>query len=359
MPAEVWFRALVAELGAENEDANQYVYLASVSRVLPETLAATDLCDMSGLSRQEVGEMFLDAFNNPDAPPRGGRPRSSKVERVEKIVVFKELHEDGSPHFHVCVKLRKNMRFVIVKKTLRARHKLPSHWSCSHTHFCSAVRYGHIPSEKKPIVDAEPWQWTLNGEELDLFAESQEPFNADVHRKRREKKDKDAIAKGSRSTFKKLDLNSLVISKHLHTRAALLAYVQVYGTEAMQAFMSKYQRNLNQFIEDAQEWEEAKKVAITEAKTDWDLVVEASEQACPHGGSCSYCKATTAIFDANSRSVSQPKLAAALRDIIKFGPKKTCRVPFLIGPSNCGKKTPFFIHSMTFLGQRVSSTSLR
>jgi len=335
----VWFRALEAESGAENEDANQYVYLATVSHILPETLAATDLCDISGLTRQEVGEMFMDALNNPDAQSTGGRPRKDQGQRVEKIVVFKELHEDGSPHFHVCIKLCNHMRFVATKKTLRGRHKLPSHWSCSHKHFCTTVRYGYIPSEKKPTVDAEPWQWTFNGKELDLFAESQEPFNAEAHRKRREKKDKDSITKGSRTTFRKLDLNSLIISKHLHTRAALLAYVQDFGTEGMQVFMSKYQRNLNQFIEDAQEWEEAKRVATREAKTDWELVQESAEAVCPHGDACSYCKAAKAIFDANSRSVSQSKLAAALRDIIKFGPKKTNRVPFLIGPSNCGKST--------------------
>ena len=226
----------MAELGLEQQHANQYVYLASVSRVLPETLAATDLCDISVLSRQQIGEKFLDAFNNPDAQTGGGRPRKNQATRVEKIVVFKELHEDGSPHFHVCIKLCKNMRFGIVKKTLRARHKLPSHWSCSHNQFCSAVRYGHIPSDKKPTVDADPWQWTLSGKELDLFSESQEPFNAELHRKRREKKDKDAIATGSRSTFSKVDFTALVLSKHLHTRATLLAYVQYYGTAAMDVF---------------------------------------------------------------------------------------------------------------------------
>ena len=128
-PAEVWFRALEAESGAENEDAHQYVYLATVSHILPETLAATDLCDISGLTRQEVGEMFMDALNNPDAQSTGGRPRKDQGQRVEKIVVFKELHEDGSPHFHVCIKLCNHMRFVATKKTLRGRHKLPSHWS--------------------------------------------------------------------------------------------------------------------------------------------------------------------------------------------------------------------------------------
>ena len=130
-PAQIWWRALVAEHGVEDPGANQHVYLASVSRVLPETLAATDLCDITVITRQQIGEMFLDAVNNP-AIQGAGRPRKDDVGRVEKIVVFKELHEDGTPHFRVAIKLRGNMRFAAVKKTLRSRHKLPSHWSCSH-----------------------------------------------------------------------------------------------------------------------------------------------------------------------------------------------------------------------------------
>jgi hypothetical protein len=322
----------------EDPGANQHVYLASVSRVLPETLAATDLCDITVITRQQIGEMFLDAVNNP-AIQGAGRPRKDDVGRVEKIVVFKELHEDGTPHFHVAIKLRWNMRFAAVEKTLRSRHKLPSHWSCSHRLFCSAVRYGHIPSEKKPVVDTEPWQWTASGKELDLFAESQDPYNAEAQRKRREKKDADAIAQGRRATFGKFDLNNVILSKHLHTKAALLAYVQDYGTAAMQSYVSNNQGELNQIIKEAQEWEDAKRAARKEAQTDWELLVEASEQNCTHGPSCSYAQAAKTIFAENSGTVSQTKLAAALRDIIQNGPKKTCRVPFLVGPSNCGKST--------------------
>lgn len=33
-----------------------------------------------------------------------------------------------------------------------------------------------MPSESKPAVDQAPYQWTHDGEVLDLFAASQEPY---------------------------------------------------------------------------------------------------------------------------------------------------------------------------------------
>ena len=239
------FLVLLEELGRES-DANQMVYLATISRVLPEVMAATDLRDITSIDRQELLDMVRDSLDNPIAPVRGGRPRVDTGSRIEKIVVFKEAHADGSPHYHVAVKLTRAMRFELAKATLRNRHKLASHWSCTHTAFWSAVRHGTVATPKKPVVDAHPVSWPIG---LDLFEESNESFMESAWTKRREKADLAAAVGESKShPFNKLDFTALVLAKHLHTKAAVLTYVQERGTNAMQLYVCKHQDRLGKCL---------------------------------------------------------------------------------------------------------------
>ena len=82
---------------------------------------------------------------------------------IEKMLVAREEHADGDVHCHVAIRLSRSLRFRPAKMTLLQRHKLASHWSCSHTQFWSAVRYLHMPSESKPAVDGEPFAWATDG----------------------------------------------------------------------------------------------------------------------------------------------------------------------------------------------------
>ena len=147
------------------------------------------LRDVSALTREEVKAALLDALANPVLPPgRAGRPRTAPVQ-AEKLVVALEQHSQrDASHFHVALKLAQKERFSPLKAALRSRAGLASHWSSTHTMFWSAVRYLTVPSDKKVAVDAEPLSWAADGKALNLYEESQEPFNALAMKRRREKK---------------------------------------------------------------------------------------------------------------------------------------------------------------------------
>ena len=147
------YAQLVADLGGENADASQVVYLGTVSRVLPSTAAAGGYRDIATLTKSELPTMVRDSFDNPAIPAgSGGRPRTRDGSPVDLVVVSKEKHADGSPHFHFVVKLLWTMRFKSAKDTLRERHSLPSHWSCTHAKLFSAIRYVHEATPQKPDV---------------------------------------------------------------------------------------------------------------------------------------------------------------------------------------------------------------
>ena len=67
----------------------------------------SDLRDLSGVSKQELQEYVLDAFNNTvPTGAQGGRPRSQdQGQRVAFMAIFREAHADQSSHFHVAIKL--------------------------------------------------------------------------------------------------------------------------------------------------------------------------------------------------------------------------------------------------------------
>ena len=333
---------LLADMGEEVSDANQRVYLGTVSHVLPGAHVAGKYRNIENLDKAELASFVRDAFDNPITTGNaGGRPRTRQDSPVDMIIVVKEAHADGTSHFHFVVRLTRCMRFKQAKATLAERHQLPSHWSCTHTQLWSAVRYTCVPSPKKPLIDSAPLAWTHDGRNLDLVELSQEPFQATAWRQHREKAVSIALAEDKKvPSLNKLDFMALILSKHLHTKASLLSYVQDCGSPQAQLFASKHQRRLVEYIEDAQEWAEAKAMAGAEKLTEWDLLCMAADAPCKHPPyECSYALAVEEIFQRNAATLSPLKLAASLRQVLTHGPSKTCRVPFLVGPSNSGKST--------------------
>ena len=334
--------SVLHEVGEEVQGFQSRVFLATLSQLLPETVSdKAGLKDLRQVSREGVAAAFRDAFDNPVVLAAGGRPRSREGHSVKLLVVFKEEHANGEPHFHVAVRLASNRSFLPVKLALRQRHGLAAHFSCSHTQMWSAVRYGHIPSMKKTVVDKDPFQWTADGVKVDLHDLAQRPFNAACWKRRREEKEAESQLAGApkQMRFTKLDLTAIVLAKGLTTKSDVLEYAQEHGSESMQHFVCNRQKLLPDYVEEALEWGAAREQAARDRVKDWDLVCQKSECVCPHGDSCTYRSAAASIFEKNAIGMNKEKLALALRAIILTGPSKTARVPFLVGQSNTGKTT--------------------
>ena len=276
-------RNLIDSVGKECVGAKTEIYLVTVSRVLIAAQQNAGYQDVPQLSREAVGNAVHDALDNPAVGPGGGRPHDQS-HVVENMVVFQEYHEDGSKHFHIAVKLASQQRFSAAKRTLQQRHRLPSHWSGTHTQWWSAVRYGHSGTEKKPAVDKEAWRWTRDGHELDLFEDSQQPFKAEAWRARREKRDREAAAEQRETKLTKIDFYSLVLSKKLTSKKKVVAYASQHGTAAMQQYVANHQKNIKTLLAEAVEWDRAPQQAAEEDVTDWACLCRAAEQPCPCNG---------------------------------------------------------------------------
>ena len=112
-------------------------------RVLLRSLASRGYRGVSQATGKQLAEMIRDTLESPMSSSSGGRPRAEAAV-VDCTVVVQEARADGSPHFHAVVKLFRQMRFKLAKETLQERHRLPSHWSSSHSQLWSAICHIHV-----------------------------------------------------------------------------------------------------------------------------------------------------------------------------------------------------------------------
>ena len=219
---------------------------------------------------------------------------------LECMAVFRERHtsgEDGALgpfHWHVALKASRSFRFNPYKQALHVEHGLATHWSCSHTGYWSAVRYGFIPSPRKPQedLDPHPQTWASSGQHLPLFEASQEPVNAAAMARRREKKVKDAAAAGkSEPRPTEMDLYAAIVKNNFrntpddnNAASRLIAHLKAYGTPGLVAFAFKNRAKLPALIDDVWSWEKVEDFLEHNGKSRLDQLYAAAAATCTCGG---------------------------------------------------------------------------
>ena len=350
----------------EDSTARCMVFLVTFAAVLAATALQSDtpLRVLDGMTRAAILAAILDAVENPvpEDNPRGGRPRTRKLE-AEVATVFLET----PLHFHVVLKLNCITRFLPFKLALRHRSGLASHWSTSHSQLWSALRYGVWTTEHKTAVDREPLVWAkrfgilqpvapsphLPNQKFasedgaftfDLYEKSQEPWNAAALKRRREASEAAAVGEAATkdkkvqvAKFNLLDFTALVVEKELLTPNAVLAYAQECGSHALQLYVRRNQKKLADLIEDSIAWRDAKRNLSIEMESDWELVQRLAKGKCSCQGSCHWRAAANDFCVRNQATIDHQQLAAALVKIMQNGPSKTTRVPMIVGPTNAAK----------------------
>ena len=244
-------------------------------------------------------------------------------------------------HFHAAVKLSRACRFAPIKRALQDRHGLPSHFSCTHTEWWSAVRYGYLPTDRKPVVDPTP---LVFGGPLDLHAESQQPWSAAGHLARRAKAARETpdtqpgARKRCKSSFGKHDLVAAILDKGLSTPAAVASFAKASGGAEMQKFVVGLgEAKLKEILQHAQFWDNAEALAAEEKPTEFDRVCQWAGKPCPCE-SCGWAEAAKEFFSRNPQ-MGEAEFRHACTLVVKLGPTKVSRVPVISGASNCGKST--------------------
>jgi hypothetical protein len=322
-------------------------YLVTAAKLLndADVIADPPLRDPAGITKAEFHAALMDSLANPVAVGNvGGRPRTAKVE-LDSYVGVREGPEDEGQHHHAGLHFHEQKHsFLPFKQAMRERHGIATHWSTSHVKFWSIVRYVHCTTEHKKVVDRDPFIWTRDNRKLNLFKESQEPFQAAAWTAKREGLLSEPFEQkaGKKKGFNKLDFNALVLSENLMTPSAVLAHVFQKGSKDMQLWTSIRQRRLKEFIQDAVDQAAAKDKAALERETEWQLIERLAKQDSCECGECGCLWWALAVeFFKNNKGIDRERLAACLRRVIVRGPAKDAPVPLIIGAKNCAKSTMF------------------
>ena len=169
---------------------------------------------------------------------------------LHNVGLFREAHKEteaGAVHLHDHAAVRGNrFSYLPVKKALLNRHGLATHWSCRHSGYWSALRYGAWPSPpEKPnaVLDKNPLLWARIGVHRPIRECINEPLTAQATAARRAAKEVMAADQGVQAPkVTELDLYAIIVQKgfrntddYPHAHQDLISYVKQHCSTAVQA----------------------------------------------------------------------------------------------------------------------------
>ena len=293
------------QLAAEDVKCLKCVYLVTLPhpRVDFSSKDLTSLRAPGDFTHSAIETIILDVFSHPvhADPGNVAQSQTQASVRLTKFVVFRESHAasdgaagPGNKHYHIALAASRSFRFMPFKRSLRQRHGLASHWSTTHTGYWSAVRYGFIPTPKKPqwSLDASPRVWCADGQHASLFEASQEPTTAAAMARRRQACVKHASEEGRREPKPtELDLYAIIVQQVFrntaddqHAVKRLVQYLKLHGSPALVAFAFHNRQKLAGILEDVWAWESVDDALIFGTQTRFERLQQASTEPCACGG---------------------------------------------------------------------------
>ena len=104
---------------AEQQPTTRCVYLITYSK------ADVNVCD----SREKFAEIVKEAFS------RQG------TAKIIQYVESKELHKDGHPHFHMCLKLDKQKKWMAVRNYIDTKYGIKVNFSNNYSNYYGGYIY--------------------------------------------------------------------------------------------------------------------------------------------------------------------------------------------------------------------------
>ena len=349
-------------------DGKKQIYLVTLPHPRAVYLShGSNLRCTSTMTREDVRNMILDAIRNPVYIDAAAAHRTSSVD-VGKLVVYREFHEMDAngvahPHFHVPLQLTVASRFVAFKRALAQRHSVASHWSCTHEGYWSAVRYGFMPTPKKPrtALDEAPLVWSLHGPHPSLFEASQQPVTATAMRRRREQKvmsASEAAEVEPRAT--ELDLYAIIVQHKFRNtdenpwaHKQLIEHLRSHASTKVYELAWKMRHKPKGLIDDVWMWETIADDVKFLSQTRWEALITSSRGPCCCAGRWRQC----AEYSLDANGVNKVELCAYVCHALRVGRSESSPVVTLMGRSGGEGKSFFFSPLPLIYGEQYTQRS--
>ena len=273
-----------------------------------------------------------------------------------------ESHKKSGVHYHMCLKLDRNQRWLRAKKYLSEKYGISVHFSSVHTNYYTAWTY--VTKEDQHCVESEGHPDLKN---------SEGPSTSQAHianRNRRVKRDSklqfaeqastdnldesdecpdETDSKKRRKKRKRLSAYQaaeIVLSKRLQNRTELLAFSnqqrQEGKTDLAEFIVNRGKKAVNEVIATAWEMESAQKTQERLSKTRIELLNDAYQQECTCNTIRDWHNCALQLLANNNIAVDN--FAGCVKELLVKGRGKFRNV-MLTGPANCGKT--FLINPLT------------
>lgn len=342
------------ELDIESNTAKKSVYLVTLPALkrVPTSEACPALKCPSSLSHEDIAGVIHHVFQWP-LQSHNNASWGTAV-GVDRFVIFRERHAPrngettGPYHWHVALRASASFRFAPYKRALSVNHGLASHWSCSHTGYWSAVRYGFMPSckKKQDELDLQPFVWARDGNHPSLFDASQEPSTVCAMRRRRETKVLAAANTGKpepRPT--EMDLYPVVVRNGFRNNhddytagEKLIKWLKQYASPALFQFAFKNRQKLSSLIDDVWSWETVDDYLLLHGQSRLDLLRAAARTNCSCGGAWY----NTACWTLRRNGIDIPALCKDVLKSLRDGRREDTPVIALMGRLG-GEGKSFFL----------------
>ena len=280
----------------ERKNASREVYLVTLPHTDKDGLKAP-----GDYTREQVRDAFLDACGAPEADPvwqQSNPGRAVAPVGAKKLVVFKEYHAPVEGvrrvHYNVALHLDEKRKFLTLKRALRSRYQLATHWSCSHDGYWSAVGYGaHATPEKtRSALDPKPLLWCKEGAHPPLTVARREPTTAHALEKRREAREQAEGEKGkTEPRVEEVDLWPIVVKSGVrnspddpHAVEKLMGYAKKCCSHKVVAWMFRNEDKMEKIIDRAWKWENVDSFLEDATRTRMQVMKDALRAPCACGG---------------------------------------------------------------------------
>ena len=267
-----------------------------------------------------------------------------------------ESHKKSGVHYHMCLKLDRNQRWLRAKNFLHEHYRISVHFSSVHANYYTAWRYVTKEDENSVQSEGHP---DLN--------DSKGPSTSKAHMANRSRRilrtrdgkrqpeqqdtdtsqhsdDEDSTQKGTKERVKKrkrlsaYEVSEIILNKGLRNRTELLAFSNKQReegkTDLAEFIVNRGKKVVNEVIATAWEMESAQKTEERQGKTRIELLQDAYQHEC----TCDtyhewhYC----ALQLLANNNISVDNFANCVKDLLTKGRGKFRNI-MLTGPANCGK----------------------
>ena len=277
-----------------------------------------------------------------------------------------ESHQDSGKHYHMCIKLDRNQRWISSKEFLLAQYQISVHYSNAHHNYYSAWCYvtkedtEYLQSEQHPRLaqDTQPRTNPASQRRHSRQRRSRNritPSRDGIESGDEQEPQDDTSSNGGRRTTRSaskrkrmsgFEVADVIIKENVRSLLELQALASEQKTEGKtdlaEFLFNRTPRAVADILQTAWEIEGAQESLERSKKTRLELLLEAKSRPCVEGCNGTWLICAHEILDNNG--ISRQFFCNVVKELLTKGRGKY-RNLMIIGPTNCAKS--FLVNPLT------------